>query len=368
MTNIPFFDYPKLFKENEKQLIRIFSKVSSKGAFILQSELKEFENKLAQFTGSEFAIGVANATDGLQMALMAGNLQKNSEVIVSSHTMVATASAIHFAGGIPVPVEAGEDLNIDVSSIEKAITKKTKAIMPTHLNGRTCNMGEINKIANKYSLDIYEDAAQSLGSKYKGKYAGTFGLASAISFYPAKTLGCLGDGGVVLTSDENVYKDLILLRDHGRDPVTGNIVSWGMNSRLDNIQAAFLSYFLDNYEETIRYRRELATIYNQELSGIEELILPLPPQEGDHFDIYQNYEIRAKKRDELKVFLSENGVGSLVQWSGQALHQLKALSLDTELTFTDQLFKEILLLPFNMFIKDEEVKEIAKTIKSFYSS
>jgi dTDP-4-amino-4,6-dideoxygalactose transaminase len=302
------------------------------------------------------------------MALMAGNLQKNSEVIVSSHTMVATASAIHFAGGITVPVEAGEDLNIDVSSIEKAITGKTKAIMPTHLNGRTCKMDEISKIAKKYSLDIYEDAAQSLGSKYKDKCAGTFGLASAISFYPAKTLGCLGDGGVVLTSDEKIYNKLILLRDHGRDPVLGEITSWGMNSRLDNIQAAFLNYFLDNYEDTIRYRRELALLYDEELREIEELILPFPPQQGNHFDIFQNYEIRAKRRDDLKSFLSECGVGSLVQWSGQALHHLKNLSLDTKLIFTEQLFKEILLLPFNLFITPEEVKEIATIIKRFYSS
>ncbi len=230
--NIPFFDYPELFIQNENKLVEVFKNVGRRGAFIMQEDLKHFEATLAEYTGSKYALGVANATDGLQIALMAGNVKRGGEVILSSHTMVATASAIFFAGGIPVPVEIGKDLMIDASSIEDSINENTAAIVPTHINGRTCNMENILKLADKYSLSVYEDAAQALGSKFKDKSAGTFGIASAISFYPAKVLGCLGDGGAVLTNDEDIYRKMELLRDHGRDPESGEVVRWGFNTRL----------------------------------------------------------------------------------------------------------------------------------------
>ena len=248
---IPFFNYSELFNQNKSEFVKIFEDVGARGAFILQKDLDEFEERLADFTGSKYAVGVGNATDGLQLALMAGQIKIGSEIIISSHTMIATAGAIHHAGCIPIPVEAGGDSMIDSSSVEEAINENTSAIMPTHLNGRTCNMDEIISIANKNKLDIYEDAAQGLGSSFKGKSAGTFGKASAISFYPAKNLGSLGDAGAVLTNDQDIYKRLVMLRDHGRDPGTGDISCWGINSRLDNLQAAFLNFMIKNYEKII---------------------------------------------------------------------------------------------------------------------
>ena len=161
--------------------------------------------------------------------------------------MIATASAIKFAGAIPIPIEAGEDHLIDHTKIEEKITKNTVAIMPTQLNGRVAKMDEIELIADKYNLAIFEDSAQALGAKYKNKFAGTFGVGGCISFYPAKILGCLGDGGAVLCNDESIYKKILLLRDHGRDE-KGNIDVWGYNSRLDNIQAGFLNFYMDSYE------------------------------------------------------------------------------------------------------------------------
>ncbi|MCG8612739.1 MAG: DegT/DnrJ/EryC1/StrS family aminotransferase, partial [Pseudomonadales bacterium] len=289
MNNIPFFDYPHVFKKHENDFMRIIADVASRGAFIMQKDLREFESNLAKYTGAKFAVGVANATDGLQLACMAGGIEAGDEVIISSHTMVATASAIHFAGGVPIPVEAGEDLLIDPDAIEAAITEKTRAIMPTQLNGRTCDMDKITKIADKHGLKLFEDAAQALGSKFKGQSAGTFGVASAISFYPAKTLGCLGDGGAVLTNDPDVHKQLLLLRDHGRDETTGDVECWGFNTRLDNIQAAILNYLLPQYEEIIGRRRHIAALYNELLADVTEVILPPKPESGSaHFDIFQN--------------------------------------------------------------------------------
>ncbi len=365
--NIPFFDYPKLYLNQQNQINKVFEDVSSRGAFIMQKDLEEFEKKIAKYTNSRFAVGVANATDGLQMALMAGSDHKEGEIIISSHTMVATASAIHFSGFKPVPVEAGNDLSIDPVSLEMAINENTVGIMPTQLNGRTCDMDKINEIAGANSLEIFEDAAQALGSQYKGKFAGTFGKASAISLYPAKILGCFGDGGIVLTQDQEIYNKLLLLRDHGRDSETGDVVSWGMNSRLDNLQAGILNFFFESYDSVIERRRELASMYEEGLKDLEELVLPAPPNDGDHFDVFQNYEIRAQKRDELKSYLSDAGIGTLIQWSGKAIHQFSNLGLDYELPFTDRLFEEILMLPMNYFLKDQEIDYIVNAVKSFYS-
>jgi dTDP-4-amino-4,6-dideoxygalactose transaminase len=203
---VPFFNYPHVFTSQEEEFMSIFQDVGRRGAFILQKDLKDLEQHLAQFTGAKYALGVANCTDGLIIALRASGIGTGDEVIFCSHTMVATAAAIHFAGGVPVPVECGVDHLIDPASVESAITRRTKAIMPTQLNGRTCNMDALQDIADRRGLLIVEDAAQGLGSRYKEKQAGTFGVAAAISFYPAKNLGCLGDGGAVLANSDKVYE------------------------------------------------------------------------------------------------------------------------------------------------------------------
>ena len=332
----------------------------------MQKDLTEFESNLADYTGAKYAVGVANATDGLQMALMSGGIGPGDEVIFCSHTMVATASAIHFAGAKPIPIEAGPDHLIDSEAIEGAITPRTKAIMPTQLNGRTANMDAIQAIADKHQLSIYEDAAQALGSKFKGRFAGTFGVASCISFYPAKILGCLGDGGAVLVNDDDVYRKLLLLRDHGRD-VDGDVEMWGFNSRLDNLQAAILDHKLKNHQKVIDRRRSIAALYQERLGNIEQLILPLAPDnDPDHFDVFQNYEIEAGRRDELKAYLSDGGVGSLVQWGGKAVHQFHKLGFNNTLPYTERLFERMLMLPMNMSLSDDDVHYVCDRIIDFY--
>ena len=364
--NIPFFKYPDLFAPHSKELTEIFQTVSSRGAFIMQDDLSKFEKKLAKYTGVKYALGVANATDAMQLLLKAGGIGNGDEVIFCTHTMVATASAIKFTGAIPIPVEAGPDHLMDAISVEAAITAKTRAIMPTQLNGRVANMDAIIKIADKHNLQVYEDSAQALGAKYKGQSAGSFGMGGCISFYPAKVLGCFGDGGAVLTNDEEIYKTIKLMRDHGRGE-DGNVSVWGYNSRLDNLQAAILNYFFDDYEGIVERRRVIANLYAEGLKDVKELTLP-PAVDSDvnHFDIYQNYEVRAQNRDELKQYLCDNGIGTLVQWSGKAVHQFIELGFNCELPNTDQLFKELLMIPLNMAVTNEEVTYVAQTIKQFY--
>ena len=363
---IPFFEYPRLFLDKKDEYINIFSEVASRGAFIMQSDLDKFEKNLSNFTSSNYAIGVANATDGLEISWMSIGLRPGDEVICSAHTMLATASSIKMAGGIPIPVEIGDDNLIDPDAIDAAITPRTVGIMPTQLNGRTCDMERIMNIANKYKLYVVEDAAQALGSKFKGKNAGTFGHASAISFFPAKVLGCFGDAGAILCQDENIFDRAYQLHDHGRD-INGNVKSWGRNSRLDNLQAAILNHNLKSYNLIIQRRREIAKRYFTELSFLEELKLPeCPCENSDHYDVYQNYEIEAQKRDELQIYLKENGIGTLIQWGGKAIHQWDHLGFNLHLPKSEAFFKKCIMLPMNMFISNGDVDYISKKIKEFY--
>lgn len=363
---VPFFNYPDVFVSRESEFIEVVRDVGQRGAFIMQCDMAHFEQHLALFLGVRRALGVGNATDGLHFAVRAAGIGSGDEVILSSHTMVATAAAVHFAGATPVPVDCGSDHLIDPAAVEAAITPRTRAIMPTQLNGRTCDMDALQRIANKHGLMIIEDAAQALGSKFKGRCAGTFGIAGAISFYPAKVLGCFGDGGATVTNDDAVYERVFQLRDHGRN-TSGEIVSWGLNSRLDNLQAAFLDHQLLRYGAVMDRRRQIAGIYTERLKDVSEVVLPpAPDSDPDHFDVYQNYEIEAEKRDELKQHLKNAGIGTLVQWGGQAVHQLKALGFTQHLPHTDQLFKRMLMLPMNMSVSDEDVHYICDQVLFFY--
>jgi len=364
---IPFFDYQSLFKGHKESLIEIFSDIGERGAYIMQSDLSDFESKVEKYTNIKHAIGVANATDAMQLLLKAGGVGPGDEVIFCSHTMVATASAIAFTGATPVPVEAGNDHLIDPDSIRKAITSRTKAIIPTQLNGRVADMDEILNIAREYELQIYEDSAQALGAKYKGQCAGSFGLGGCISFYPAKTLGCFGDGGMVLTNNDEIYNKIKLMRDHGREE-GGNVSIWGFNSRLDNLQAAILNFFFQDYDKIVKRRRDVADLYHKELRDVDKLILP-PAINTDNsrFDIYQNYEIEAERRDQLKDFLSNQGIGTLIQWGGKAVHEFKDLGFTQSLPVTERMMRNSLMLPLNMTITDDEIMYVCRCIRSFYN-
>jgi dTDP-4-amino-4,6-dideoxygalactose transaminase len=365
-NNVPFFNYRFLFGSSEAEFLEVVTDVGLRGAFILQQDLTNFEQHLAEFVGARSALGVGNATDGLHFAVRAAGIGPGDEVILSSHTMIATAAAVHFAGARAIPVDCGADHLIDAVAVEAAITPHTRAIMPTQLNGRTCNMDALDALAKKRGLVIIEDAAQALGSKFKGRCAGTFGIASAISFYPAKVLGCLGDGGAVITNDDGIYERIYQMRDHGRN-TAGTIISWGLNSRLDNLQAALLDFQLKKYENVMCRRRQLAALYTERLKDVAEIVLPpAPDSDPDHFDIYQNYEIEAQKRDELKQHLKDRGVGTLIQWNGEAIHHLKALGFTQHLPHTDWLFTRLLMLPMNMALSDDDVHYVCDNIHAFY--
>ena len=363
IKTVPFFEYPRLWTDDREDFLSIIDNVSSSGGFILQQAVFDFENELAEYAKTNYSIGVGNATDGMEIFLEAIGINSGDEIIISSHTMLATASAIKVAGGIPIPVDIKDNDNlICPSAIENAITENTVGIMPTQLNGRVCDMDSIKMIADKKGLFIVEDAAQALGSTYKGQHAGTFGLASDISFFPAKVLGCLGDAGGILVNDKDLYHKMYQIHDHGRD-VDGEVKRWGRNSRLDNIQAAILSFKLKTYDKVIKRRREVAKIYQDRLEHIHEIQLPAGPvNDGDNFDTYQNYELQ----DELQKFLKENGIGTLIQWGGLAIHQFTNLGFDQECPNTEIFFEKCIMLPMNVFVSDDDVHYVCDKVEEFY--
>ncbi|RMH22691.1 MAG: DegT/DnrJ/EryC1/StrS family aminotransferase, partial [Gemmatimonadetes bacterium] len=290
------------------------------------------------------------------------------EVILPSHTFVATGSAVAMVGATPVFADVGEDHMIDPDHVASLVTERTRALLPVQLNGRTCAMDRLGAIAEQHGLLLFEDAAQGLGSAYRGRRAGSFGLAASFSFYPAKLLGCFGDGGAIVTDDQGLAARLRGLRDHGR--VAGHdVAEWSFNSRLDNVQAAVLSLKLARFDEAIARRRTVARLYHERLveafADREGFVLPPPPaDDGDHFDVYQNYEIEVGPgRDELKAFLAERGIGTIVQWGGKAIHQFEALGFsDVHLPVTERVMAHSLLLPMNTFVSDDDVHYVADQI------
>lgn len=362
---VPFVEPAKNYQIIKGEIDAAFFEILSKGDLIMRGQLKRFEENLSNFVGTKYAVGLNSGYDALHISMIAAGIKKGDEVIVPAHTFLATASAVVNAGGIPVLVDVGKDYNINVTKIEEAIMSKTKAIIPVHLNGRVSDMDAIMAIANRYNLVVVEDACQSLGARFNKKNAGSFGLAGCWSFYPFKILGGYGDGGAITTNDPRVARMASLLRYNGEDRETGEYHYHGFTCLLDNLQAAFLDVKLRHLLDWIKRRREIAARYRDGLKDIEELKLP-------HFndprfeDVYQNYVIRTSKRDELADYLKKNGVEFLIHWP-KPYYSYKALKLeDRGFPGTEAICREVLSLPMNVEIDDEQVEYVIKMVRSFF--
>jgi dTDP-4-amino-4,6-dideoxygalactose transaminase len=366
LRQVPFFPYAELFRSNEVELLEVITDVCRRGAYILQKDCRDFESHLAEFMGVEHAFGVANGTDAIILGLKAIGIGPGDEVILPSHTYIATAAAVHWVGATPVLAECGPDHMLEATDAEKRITSRTRAIMPVQLNGRTCDMDAIDDVASRHGLVVCEDAAQGLGSRFKDRCAGTFGAFGTISFYPAKLLGCFGDGGAIVTNDGAVAEKLAVLRDHGRN-AEGRVVAWGYNSRLDNLQAAILDYKLRSFPADIERRRAVASLYEEGLGDLDQLTLPPAPDDDPrHFDVFQNYELEADDRDALRDHLRSCGVHTIVQWAGTPVHQFAELGFDQSLPITDAFFERCLMLPMNVALDDDDVEYVIQCVREFY--
>jgi dTDP-4-amino-4,6-dideoxygalactose transaminase len=367
---VPFFDWAGYYAERADEFARIMTQTAARGGFILQKDVDDFEAGLAEFIGVKHVIAVADGTNAILLGLRASGFKQGDEVIIPSHSFIAAAQSVHHAGGVNVPVELAEhDWLVDPAAIEAAITPRTRAIMPVHVNGRACQMDAIMDIANRHGLEVFEDSAQAAGAKVNGKGAGTIGRWGTYSFYPSKTLGCFGDAGALVTNDDEIAEKVRAMRNHGANrekTIELSVDIWGTNSRLDNIQAAILNYKLTYYAEAIARRREIAARYHEAFSALPQLRLPPAPENGPYFDIYQNYELCTERRDALRAHLSERGVGTIVQWGGFGIHQLKGLGFTADLPKTDRFFKESLLLPMNHILTDTQVDHVIASVLAFF--
>ncbi|OIO00877.1 hypothetical protein AUJ67_05170 [Candidatus Desantisbacteria bacterium CG1_02_49_89] len=362
---VRFVDPARNYKMIKKEIDAAYHEVMSRGDLIMRGQLKHFEEKLAGFVGTKYAVGLNSGYDALHISMMAAGIKSGDEVIVPAHTFLATASAVVNAGGRLVLADVSEDYNVDPGKIEKAITSRSKAIIPVHLNGRACDMDAVMSIAIKHRLVVIEDACQSLGATFRGKKTGSFGLTGCWSFYPFKILGGYGDGGAITTNDAKVERYAKLLRYNGEKKETGAYYYHGFTCLLDNIQAAFLAVKLRHLPEWLRRRRKIADIYRKGLSGIEGL--KLPHFEDKRFgDVFQNYVVRTSRRDELYNHLKKNGVEILIHWR-IPYYKYKGLKLKTgRFSETESISREVLSLPMNVEITDAQVKYVIKTICNFF--
>lgn len=365
---VPFVDFPKHYYTYEDELIAAIKNVLSKGDLILRGAVSQFEHDIASFLGVRYAVGVNSCTDAMYFSLLAAGVGSGDEVTTVAHTFVATVADIVHCGATPILVDVGDDHNMNIDLIEEAITPRTKAIMPVHLNGRVCDMGKLMKIASQHNLLVIEDAAQALGATFDGKKAGSFGVAGCFSFYPAKSLGAAGDAGIIVTDSEEIAEQARLYRDHGRETKEDTAL-FGYNSRLDNLQAAILNVKFKYLPQWIERRRELANIYQQGLCDLPYLRLPPPPESDDrYFDTYQNYVIRAQDRDKLFAYLAESGIETLISWP-KPMHHQKALNLSHfHLPMTEQLSREVLSLPMNTELTNDQVELVIDSVRRFYKS
>ncbi|QFR48355.1 DegT/DnrJ/EryC1/StrS family aminotransferase [Sulfurimonas lithotrophica] len=361
---VPYIDLPKQYKFYEDDLKEIFHNTAKSGQFILREEVSKLEKKISEFLNVKYAVGVNSGTDALFLSLIANGIKKGDEVITVSHTFIATISTIVHTGASPVLVDIQDDGNINPSLIKQAITDKTKAIVIVHMNGRVCDMDEILNIINEHNLLLIEDAAQSFGASYKNKFAGNFGICGAFSFHPMKVFGCMGDGGLITTNDEYIYNKLLLLRNHGQK-TKSDLVLYGYNSRLDNLQAAFLLYRLDVLENELNKRINVAKTYINKLSKITEIKLPSFDTQNRR-DIFSSFVIQAEKRDELQKYLLDKSIEVAVHWNTPN-HKQKRLDLDHfTLNKTEEYSKNILSLPIHPFLTIEQIDFVIEKIIEFY--
>jgi len=366
MKNVPFFNYPALYAERGEVYDSVVQDVLRRGAYIMQKDLAEFEANLASYLGCKHAIGVADGTAALVFALLAAGVGPGDEVIVSSHTFVATAAAVHHVGADPVVCDCLPDSMMDPDSAERMITDRTKAIMPTQLNGRTCDMDRLMAICEKHGLEIVEDSCQAMGARFNGTPAGLFGKVGSYSFFPAKTLGSFGDGGAVVTDSDEAAALIRQMRDHGRNP-QGKVTVWGHNGRLDNLQAAVLNVKLAHYDAAVARRRAIAALYQDRLGSLNSLGLPpAPDSDPRRFDIFQNYEIWAEDRDNLRAYLADQGVGTILQWGGWMLHQFDDLGMRSDAPFAEEFSKHFMMLPLHHMLSDGDVQYVCDKITQFY--
>jgi dTDP-4-amino-4,6-dideoxygalactose transaminase len=361
--NVPFLDLKRQYASIKEELDQAVFSVLSHTKFILGPEVQGFEEKVAQYCGTKFAVGVASGTDALLLSLRACGVGPEDEVITTGFSFFATAGVISRLGAIPVYVDIDPDTyNIAPDEIEGKITPKTKAIMPVHLFGQCADMDPIMEVARKHNIKVVEDAAQAIGSEYKGKKAGNLSDFGCFSFFPSKNLGAAGDGGMVVTNDQEMADLVRILRVHGSKPKYYHSIV-GYNSRLDALQAAILGVKLKYLDEWTKKRREHAEVYN---AAFKDIDVVTPKEEEFNYHIYNQYTIALKERDRLREVLKEKGIGHDVYYPVPLHLQECYRSLgykEGDLPVTEEKAGEVVSIPVYPELTEEEQNFVIETIK-----
>jgi len=365
---IKFLDLQQINLLHQEEIEQRLLETFRSGWYLQGSELKKFEENLSNYIGAKYAIGVADGLDALRLILRAyielGVMKAGDEIIVPSNTYIASILAISDNGLVPVLVEPDiENYNIDISKIEEKITSKTKGILIVHLYGRVIFSEELQKLTQKYNLKIIEDNAQAIGAEWNGKKTGNLGDASGFSFYPGKNLGALGDAGAVTTNDEDIAKTIRALANYGSNQKYVNIYK-GLNSRLDEIQAAVLDVKLKYIDEENEVRRKIAKQYISEITNPKIILPENPENEKEH--VWHIFLIRIEKRDELHSYLTENGIQTLIHYpipphQQEAYKELSHLSLP----ISEKIHKEVLSLPISPVMDDDDVAKVVEILNRF---
>lgn len=363
MRTIPFLDLAETHQAVRETLDAAYQRVLKSGQFVLGPELEAFECEFAEFCGVKHCVGVGNGLEALYLTLRAYGIGQGDEVIVPSNTFTATWLAVTECGADIVPIEPDVlTYNIDPNKLAAAIGPRTRAIIPVHLYGQSADMDPINAIATEHGLSVIEDAAQAHGAKYNGRRAGSLGHAAATSFYPGKNLGGLGDGGAVLTNDTHIANRIRKLRNYGSTIKYRHEIH-GYNSRLDEIQAAFLRVKLVMLDQWNAQRRKIAALYSKLLLDAD-LTLPYVPNYAE--PVWHLYVVRCRKRDALRTHLSENGVSSVIHYPipPHKQHCYKQFN-NISLPIAELLANEVLSLPMTPTLTAEDIEHIAKKIIQF---
>jgi dTDP-4-amino-4,6-dideoxygalactose transaminase len=366
--NVPFLDLKAPYLELKEEMDDAFARVMASGWFVLGEEVAAFEKEFADYCEADHCIGVGNGLDALHLILRAMGIGAGDEVIVPSNTYIATWLAVSYAGATPVAVEPNEQThNLDPGRIEEAITPRTKAIIPTHLYGHPADMDAIKELALFNGLKVIEDAAQAHGARYKGRRAGSLGHAAAFSFYPGKNLGALGDGGAVTTNDATLADNVRRLRNYGSQ-VKYRHDEMGFNSRLDELQAAFLRVKLRHLENWNERRKTIARYYLETLADVAELELPEVPSFAE--PVWHLFVVKHPERDKLQAALAEDGIGTLIHYpipphlSGAYSH---ATSPARDLAIAEALADSVLSLPIGPHLERTSQDAVIASIQRYSS-
>ena len=359
---IPFLELASQHRELQDELLWKFTDILKKGVFSAGEEVNAFEMNVQHLLNLPSTIACSNGTDALELALRALDIGPGDEVVVPGLTWVSTAEAVVNVGAMPVFCDVEEDGLISFDHIGKLIGSKTKAVIPVHLYGKMVDMKALMTLAERHRLKVIEDAAQAFGAFQHGISAGAYGNVGCFSFYPTKNIGALGEAGLVVTHDRKLEEKIRLILNHGQPERNVHRLA-GRNSKIDTLQAGFLNVKLGYYKQWTQWRRKLAAVYLNELTGIKELILPegiLAENHNAHL-----FTVRLKERDALKTFLQENGIGTLIHYPVQ-LSETEAFDQPSFTPMAKQISQSTLSLPLHPYLGEDEAMRVCETIKVFF--